>query len=349
MIQGATSLIKLQNHLILAILLAFVLLLWLWMASIADTVKGNWASLLLVQSLERDAVDSDATRFLVGDFAVNDPIAMNEAVTLWESTASRNQSYLYALALYALGKYDDVLRILSVSSATRNHPLEGMVWGHTHYALDERGRAGEMWRAIGFDFPMRLEANRAFNALQFENALLLYQRLEAMWPQDHEIQIKLGDVYRSKSTPDSQQAVFHYQRAAALGHDQDRVKLLILITELATTGNSGAVYAQLETMLARSDLSNENRVDALRVMHNLFRYYFADPLRAASYLEMAAELPRTEGDIWEELQLTQMSLDRGDCESAQIWINRADERFIDKMSPLSLFRQLQQDIAKECG
>lgn len=173
------SLRRLLNYLapVMTLALALVLLLWTAAIPMTSTARGNLAGLFLLQALGGDVARPDATRFLVGDFAVSDPVAMDKAVALWDSNADRMPSYLYMLTLYALGQYDDALATLGDPLATPGHPLEGMVWGHTQYALGEITRAGEIWRAIGFDFPMQLEANRVFRSLQFDNALPLYQRL----------------------------------------------------------------------------------------------------------------------------------------------------------------------------
>jgi len=84
-------------------------------------------------------------------------------------------------------------------------------------------------------------------------------------------------------------------------------------------------------------------------MHNIYRYYFRDFARAEPYLLAAIELPREDGDIWEELHLAERYLkERRDCNAARYWVTSAKGRYREGVSPLAKLQQLRQEIADLC-
>jgi tetratricopeptide (TPR) repeat protein len=329
--------------------LCFIVWFSLGIARSAAAMKYNVASLLTVRALVSLSTEGDAPPLLVGDYRLQDHISMDKALALRVEGAAYTRNYLQALALYAQGNYAAVVTEMQRKPIETLSPVEALLLGQAWYALGSTAEAGAIWRQTGADLPMRVLADRYFRTGDFERALPMYLRLEAIWPQDGEIQVKLGDTYRSLATPDLEHALVAYRRAAALGQDVDRMQLLIIITQLAASRDSATAWIQLEAMLARSDLAPDNRITALRVMHNIYRYYFHDFARAEPYLLAVIELPRKDGDIWDEVLLAQGYLEeRGDCDAALRWIAAAEERYQEGVSPLTRLRQLRQEIADLC-
>jgi tetratricopeptide (TPR) repeat protein len=327
----------------------FASLLWLsfGIARAPVAIKHNIANLLIARALVSSSVESDVPPLLIGKYRLQEGSLLDKAMALWVDRPAHSGSYLRALDLYAQGDYVAVVTEMQRKPIEALSPVEALLLGQAWYALGDTASAGTIWRQTGADMPMRILADRYFRAGEFEKALSMYLRLEIIWPQDGEIQEKLGDTYRVLG--DFGHALMAYRRAAALGQDADRMQLLIIITELAATRDTAAARTRLEAILSRADLAPENRITALRVMYNIYRYYLHDFARAEPYLLTAIELPREDGDIWEELQLAEGYLkERRDCNAARYWITSAEGRYREGVSPLAKLQQLRQEIADLC-
>jgi len=226
-------------------------------------MKHNVANLLTARALVSSSTESGIPPLLVGDYGLQDGSSMEKAVALWIDSPAYSGNYLHGLALYAQGNYAAVVTEMQRKAIEALSPVEALLLGQAWYALGDTASAGTIWRQTGADMPMRILADRYFRAGEFEKALSMYLRLEAIQPQDGEIQAKLGDTYRSLG--DFERAVVAYHRAAPLGQDADRMQLLVIITELAAVRDTATARTQLEAVLSRADLSPSNRVIALRV------------------------------------------------------------------------------------
>lgn len=314
-----------------------------------EEIQDNVAGLAVLEAVTEANNHIYDSRFLLGDHTVPEPTTANKVIDIWSVGERGEGNYLYALALYILADYDAVVDEVVTDEANFSPPLGSLLLGQARYSLGDPEEAGETWRRIDLDVPLRALANQDLRTGRYESALSLYRRLEAVLPFDDEVQVKLGDIYRIMQSPDYGLAVSHYQRAAQLGHDPDRIELLILITDLARTRSATSARSHLERILARPHLTPENKVLALRVIHNVYRYYFKDMARAASYLELAVGEPRPKGDIWDELQLAQLALEGNDCVAARRWATNAERRFLVDASPLAQLRYLEQKVETACG
>jgi tetratricopeptide (TPR) repeat protein len=316
----------------------------------ADVVQ-NVFSLFVFRALVDPGAQIGTSPLVIGRLTIQNQPAMREAMSVGgnEILNSRKGVYLHALALYALGHHVVAATELQREPVEALNPVEKLLLGNAWYAMDSQPEAGGIWRQIGVDLPMLFLARRDLRIGNYDDALPLYLRLQAISPQDSEIQVALGDIYRNRANPDYEAAVAAYQRAAKLGQDPDQIRLLIIVTELAATRNSVIARAQLEMLLAGSDLAIENRITALRVMHNIYRYNYRDFASAEQYLLAAVALPRKEGDIWEERQLALGYLEMGNCDAARRWLAAAVVRYRDTLSPEAQLEQLRSEVAEVCS